>query len=54
MSSAKRRRAGALAWMTLRWRPDKGPHECRYAQLDVTPAYELARVFGARDPGGPE
>src|SRR5512145_876173 len=38
----------------LRWRLDEGPHECRYAQLDVTPAYELARVFGARDPGGTE
>jgi len=33
----------------LRWRPDKRPEECRYDQLDVTPAYELERVFGARD-----
>ena len=31
----------------LRWRPDKGPEDCRYDQLDVTPAYELARVFRA-------
>jgi ATP-dependent DNA ligase len=33
----------------LRWRPDKRPSECRYDQLEVTPAYELERVFGARD-----
>ncbi|PYM13835.1 MAG: ATP-dependent DNA ligase [Candidatus Rokuibacteriota bacterium] len=32
----------------LRWRPDKRPDECRYDQLEVTPAYELTRVFGAR------
>jgi len=31
----------------LRWRPDKPPRECRYDQLEVTPAYELERVFGA-------
>ncbi len=31
----------------LRWRPDKPPGECRYDQLEVTPAYELERVFGA-------
>lgn len=30
-----------------RWRPDKPPAECRYDQLDVTPAYELEKVFGA-------
>jgi ATP-dependent DNA ligase len=35
----------------LRWRPDKRPQDCRYDQLEVTPAYELGRVFGARDPG---
>ncbi len=34
----------------LRWRPDKRPDECRYDQLEVTPAYELERVFGARAP----
>ena len=34
----------------VRWRPDKRPHDCRYDQLEVTPAYELERVFGARDP----
>ena len=31
----------------LRWRSDKPPDECRYDQLEVTPAYELAKVFGA-------
>ena len=31
----------------LRWRPDKPPRECRYDQLHVTAAYELAKVFGA-------
>jgi ATP-dependent DNA ligase len=31
----------------LRWRPDKPPSACRYDQLEVTPPYELARVFGA-------
>jgi ATP-dependent DNA ligase len=29
----------------LRWRPDKPPAECRYDQLEVTPAYELEQVF---------
>ena len=33
----------------VRWRPDKPPRDCRYDQLEVTPAYELERVFGARD-----
>jgi ATP-dependent DNA ligase len=32
----------------VRWRPDKRPEDCRYDQLEVTPAYELERVFGAR------
>jgi len=34
----------------LRWRDDKPPGECRYDQLEVTPPYELERVFrvGAR------
>jgi ATP-dependent DNA ligase len=38
----------------VRWRPDKRPQDCRYDQLEVTPAYELERVFGARaaTPGG--
>jgi ATP-dependent DNA ligase len=30
-----------------RWRPDKRPADCRYDQLEVTPPYELERVFGA-------
>ena len=36
----------------VRWRPDKRPEDCRYDQLEVTPAYELERVFGA--PGSRE
>jgi ATP-dependent DNA ligase len=32
----------------LRWRPDKPPSDCRYDQLEVTPAYELAQVFAAQ------
>jgi len=28
-----------------RWRPDKPPEECTYAQLDVVPPYELERIF---------
>jgi ATP-dependent DNA ligase len=31
----------------LRWRPDKPPTECRYDQLEVTPAYELDKVFSS-------
>jgi ATP-dependent DNA ligase len=30
----------------VRWRPDKRPQDCRYDQLEVTPPYELERVFG--------
>ena len=30
----------------VRWRPDKPPAECTYDQLEVTPPYELARIFG--------
>ena len=29
----------------LRWRPDKPPRDCRYDQLEVTPPFELAKVF---------
>jgi ATP-dependent DNA ligase len=29
-----------------RWRPDKSPADCRYDQLDVTPPFELAKIFG--------
>jgi ATP-dependent DNA ligase len=31
-----------------RWRPDRTPAECRYDQLEVTPPYELEKVFGGR------
>jgi len=31
----------------LRWRPDKQPKDCRYDQLEVTPAFELSKVFRA-------
>ena len=37
----------------LRWRPDKRPQDCCYDQLEVTPAYELDHVFGARDRSQP-
>jgi ATP-dependent DNA ligase len=29
-----------------RWRPDKPASDCRYDQLDVTPAFELRTIFG--------
>jgi len=29
-----------------RWRPDKPVRDCTYAQLEVTPAFELAKIFG--------
>ncbi|MBA3553697.1 MAG: ATP-dependent DNA ligase, partial [Gemmatimonadales bacterium] len=35
----------------LRWRPDKQPRDCRYDQLEVTPAYELAKVFSSGSKG---
>src|SRR5919197_2114944 len=38
------------ATVFLRWRPDKAPKDCRYDQLEVTPAYELEKVFGAGAP----
>jgi ATP-dependent DNA ligase len=31
----------------VRWRPDKTPKDCSYAQFEVTPPYELGRIFGA-------
>lgn len=34
----------------LRWRPDRSPRACTYAQLEETPAYELSRIFR---PGAP-
>jgi ATP-dependent DNA ligase len=30
-----------------RWRLDKNPHECTYAQLEVVPPLELATIFAA-------
>jgi ATP-dependent DNA ligase len=35
----------------VRWRPDKRPRDCRYDQLEVTPAYELEKVFGSAGRG---
>ena len=35
----------------LRWRPDKPPGDCRYDQLEVTPPYELAKVFSSGSRG---
>ena len=32
----------------LRWRPDRSPRDCRYDQLEVTPPYELSRIFRGR------
>jgi ATP-dependent DNA ligase len=32
----------------VRWRPDKSPAACRYDQLEVTPPYELSKIFGGR------
>jgi ATP-dependent DNA ligase len=29
-----------------RWRPDKAPSDCRYDQLEETPAFEITRIFG--------
>jgi ATP-dependent DNA ligase len=35
----------------LRWRPDKPPRECRYDQLEVTPSYQLDKVFSSGSKG---
>jgi len=29
----------------VRWRPDKPPDACTYEQIDITPPYELERIF---------
>jgi ATP-dependent DNA ligase len=34
-----------------RWRPDKKPRDCRYDQLEITPAYELEKVFATGSKG---
>ena len=36
----------------VRWRSDKEPKDCTYAQLEVTAPYELERVFGASTKSG--
>jgi ATP-dependent DNA ligase len=33
----------------VRWRPDKRPEDCRYDQLEETPAYELSAIFRGGD-----
>lgn len=33
----------------LRFRPDKSPSECRFDQLEVSPPYELTKIFSTRD-----
>ena len=35
----------------LRWRPDRRPHDCRYDQLEETPAYELDKVLSSGSSG---
>ena len=30
-----------------RWRPDKPPADCTFAQLEVVPPHELAKIFAA-------
>jgi ATP-dependent DNA ligase len=30
----------------VRWRPDRSPADCRYDQLEATPPFELASIFG--------
>jgi ATP-dependent DNA ligase len=32
----------------VRWRDDKAPRDCRYDQLEVTPPYELSKIFGSQ------
>jgi ATP-dependent DNA ligase len=31
----------------VRWRPDKPPQACSFAQLDIAPPFELREIFGA-------
>jgi ATP-dependent DNA ligase len=35
----------------VRWRPDRSPGTCRYDQLEATPPYELAQIFGPEPVG---
>jgi ATP-dependent DNA ligase len=39
------------AGVFLRWRPDKAPRDCRYDQLEVTPPYELGKIFSSGSSG---
>lgn len=41
------------ATIFVRWRPDKRPSDCRYDQLEVTPPYELEKVFAQSRPARP-
>ncbi len=34
-----------------RWRSDKSPRDCTFAQLEVVPAHELAAIFAAASRG---
>ncbi len=34
----------------LRWRPDRSPSTCTYAQLEEIPPYELSRIFRGDEP----
>jgi len=36
-----------------RWRPDKPPRDCTYAQLEVVPPQELAAIFATGRLGPP-
>ncbi len=40
------------ATIFLRWRPDKRTEDCRYDQLEVTPPFELEKVFAAGGTAG--
>ncbi|MEQ8980344.1 MAG: ATP-dependent DNA ligase, partial [Deltaproteobacteria bacterium] len=31
----------------VRWRPDREPASCTYAQLEITPPFELQKIFRA-------
>jgi ATP-dependent DNA ligase len=39
------------ATIFARWRADRRPEDCRYDQLEVTPPFELAKVFSAGKAG---
>ncbi len=35
----------------VRWRPDRTPDSCRFDQLEVSPPFELSRIFGLSPEG---